>query len=501
MVTFVWWQSDIRHFIGLFNVLVVLGIAGYLLFATLSRRKVEVEYKDAPNTVEFYADDVLEGRRLERVLGWSLIFVATFAVSFLVYLMREPVRQDHSETYFTELEIERGEVLFANAAGEAYNPVKSLACADCHGSEGGGGGKTVILDPDGPDGDLPPESHVWKVPPLNTVLLRFTQEPECTNPELKANASCEVSQIITYGRPGTPMPAFGVAGGGAKNEQAINDIVAFLSTIQLTPKEAKAQAAEQLVAARGEAGVQVTKAADDLKAKTDALAAARTDVVDKLGVPATTSDAAVESACDDIEATATENPDAVDEETRAQGKACRAWLKAVDDLATSQAASDWAEEWAARRENTSDGQRLFELFCARCHTEGWSIFDPTLPDSLEGLGLPGGGGGLGGGIGFNLRDGATVRRFGEDTLGHTTQSEFVANGSNAFAPYGRGGIGSGRMPGFVDMLTREQICLIVDYERNDLDSTTYGPEAKDQPSPRAPQVCEATESTTTTTEG
>ena len=62
---------------------------------------------------------------------------------------------------------------------------------------------------------------------------------------------CNVTQIITYGRPGTPMQAWGVAGGGPKNDQSIQDLVAYLRTIQLTPAEAQKQAAAAVVSAVG----------------------------------------------------------------------------------------------------------------------------------------------------------------------------------------------------------------------------------------------------------
>ena len=59
---------------------------------------------------------------------------------------------------------------------------------------------------------------------------------------------CNVTTIITYGRPGTPMQAWGVAGGGPKNDQSIQDLVAFLRTIQLKPSDIKAQQAKNLAA-------------------------------------------------------------------------------------------------------------------------------------------------------------------------------------------------------------------------------------------------------------
>ena len=46
-------------------------------------------------------------------------------------------------------------------------------------------------------------------------------------------------------------------------------------------------------------------------------------------------------------------------------------------------------------------------------------------------------------------------------------------GSEAHRGYGRGGIGSGRMPGFGSMLTEDMIREIVEYEREGLEETSY----------------------------
>ena len=42
------------------------------------------------------------------------------------------------------------------------------------------------------------------------------------------------------------MQPWGVAGGGPKNDQSIQDLVAFLRTIQLTPDQAQAQVTKSL---------------------------------------------------------------------------------------------------------------------------------------------------------------------------------------------------------------------------------------------------------------
>jgi mono/diheme cytochrome c family protein len=62
----------------------------------------------------------------------------------------------------------------------------------------------------------------WLAPALNTVFYRYDED--------------EVRFIITYGRPGSPMSAWGLAGGGPMNDQQIETLIAFLKSIQI-PRE------------------------------------------------------------------------------------------------------------------------------------------------------------------------------------------------------------------------------------------------------------------------
>jgi mono/diheme cytochrome c family protein len=81
----------------------------------------------------------------------------------------------------------------------------------------------VVTNPAHPE--TPPRQVSWSAPPLNSVLLRFTDQ--------------EVLQILTYGRAGTPMPAWGVKGGGAMDDQQLGDLIAYLRSIQLSSADAK----------------------------------------------------------------------------------------------------------------------------------------------------------------------------------------------------------------------------------------------------------------------
>src|SRR5439155_23271922 len=123
------------------------------------------------------------------------------------YWLHEPDRQTESIKYFDKGAIERGATLFASPGMPAYDSTVSLQCANCHGPTGAGGSAPAVY--------TDPKTHkaervFWKAPALNTELLRFSED--------------EVRQVITYGRPGSPMQAFGVEGGGPKNAQSIGDL-------------------------------------------------------------------------------------------------------------------------------------------------------------------------------------------------------------------------------------------------------------------------------------
>jgi mono/diheme cytochrome c family protein len=454
----------VRHVLIVLNIVAIVAIAAYLIWAVLSPKRASEEIEPA-NRTPFLDDADLESRRLERVQGWALLFAAIVAIALPLYWLHEPSRQKESVSYFDENAAARGEELFSDQTMETFNAAVSLACAKCHGSDGSGGPVPFTL----PNG----EQVVWKAPALNTVLLRFTEDPKCVDPDLRPTLQCSVTDIITYGRPGTPMPAWGVIGGGAKNDQSIQDLIAFLRTIQLTPEEAQKQAAADLDAARGQPEEAIKAAQDQLATDQETLDKAAADARKVLQTPDAT-EAQLKTACDAIADQVESDPVNVNRE---QGVTCRAYTAAFETVEADKNALDWTRTWAKRRENVSDGQLLFELNCARCHTAGWSSFDPTVPPDDPGgansLGPPGGGGGQGGGIGFNIR-GSEIDRFGTDEDGgFDAQVEFVSTGSVPFKEYGTNGNGTGKMPGFGQMLTEDMVKQVVGYERYCITESTY----------------------------
>jgi len=351
---------NIRLVLIIVNLAAFAIIGGVILWRVFSLRR-NPEPRPPQNLTPFLPDEELEGRKLERVLGIALLTTALIALTLFAYYVFEPNRSSSMEKQFHDSSVQRGAILFANDQSKAFDPTRSLLCANCHGVNGEGGSTNFTLKSDDPrcdptapvTADTPsyclPVQVTWQAPPLNVELLRYSTD--------------EVHDIITYGRPGTPMPPWGVASGkGVLNEQGIQDLVNYIQTIQISPAKAKSEFTKQL---------------EDARAK---------------------------------------NPGA------------------------------------------SDGELLFQLQCARCHTKNWSFFNPDNP-----VGPPPGPQG-GGAFGPNLTGGETMRQFAGPT-GVKDQIDWVTNGKPPNEQYGTRGISSGRMPHFGNVLTTAQIQAIVDYER------------------------------------
>jgi mono/diheme cytochrome c family protein len=403
---------SVRQALIILNGAAILAIVVVIAVRVLSLRR-NPEPAAPQNKTPFLADEDLEGRRLERVGGWSLLFVLVIAVSLPVYFLVEPDRQVDADEQFEERSIERGAELFADEQSPDFDATVSLGCARCHGVDATGGSATQTLQPEDPSCD--PDAEItegtpeecrpiqvaWQAPALDVVLLRYSR--------------AQVTEIITFGRPGTPMPAWGVRSGeGSKNEQSIDDIVNYLASIQISPDEARKASTKELEEARENA----TKDVED-----------------------------AQQAVTDAQAAVAEAPS--DERAGAESKL-------ADAEETLAAASSWRDEL----ESMSDGQIAFQFQCARCHTKGWSYFDPLDPEAAPPPGPPGGGA-----FGPNLTGGAELRQFPGAT-GIEEQILWVAEGVAPNKAYGVRGISSGRMPHFNETLTEEQIRLIVEYERS-----------------------------------
>ena len=193
--------------------IVLVGMSIYLLFNfRIGKREVGSEIELAPNRIRHADDDQLETRLLDRNLAWSLVTLTVVSLVLPLYWLMEPARQDNAAYG----RVKRFERRGANSFEEA--------CVSCHGPGGVGGvASYTITDADG--GFV--AQVEWKAPALTTVLSRFDES--------------EVKNILDYGRPGTPMPAWGLPGGGPLTSQQVHQLIVYLRSIQLSPDEAAAE--------------------------------------------------------------------------------------------------------------------------------------------------------------------------------------------------------------------------------------------------------------------
>jgi mono/diheme cytochrome c family protein len=268
----------------------------------------------------------------------------------------EPDRQAGATKAKEEQFIEWGSRLFAPTAEGGFN------CAGCHGGMKATGGVASYNLTDPATGDV--QAVSWAAPALNTIYYRFSEE--------------EIRYILTYGRPFSPMPAWGVAGGGPMNDQQIDTLLAYLKSIQIERVDCAAGEDDPQTCPSGHLPVEVQQEID---------AAARKSVED--GTYAT-------------------------------------YGEALYNLALASGAYS----------------------CARCHTPGWSWGNPGVAGQ--------------GAFGWNVTSGATGTHFPNES----DMITFVKSGSTQGAKYGTQGQGTGRMPGFGNMLTDEQVEAIVRYVRS-----------------------------------
>ena len=343
-------------------VIFAIILVGWVVYAFLnirqSRDELGSEIELAPNRKPYYDDDVLEGKRLDRVLGLGVLMLAITVVALPVYWVLEPDRQAGAEKAQEELFVEWGALLFAPTGDN----ISAFNCAGCHGGMNATGGVAEYNITDPATGEV--RSVSWYAPALNTIFYRYSEE--------------EVRYILVYGRPFSPMPAWGVEGGGPMNAQQIDTLLAYLKSIQIEREECGVGEEDAQMCPSGHLPTEIQQEID---------AAARQAVEDgQYG----------------------------------------SYGEALYNLATASGAYS----------------------CARCHTPGWSYGDPGVTGQ--------------GALGWNLTGGAASRHFPNEA----DMIAFIKTGSTEGAKYGTQGQGTGRMPGFGNMLTDEQISAIVQYVRS-----------------------------------
>ena len=176
----------------IFAVILIGWITYYFLNNAAARKELGSEIEMAPNRKPYYDDEVLEGRRLERVQLLGVLLLVTMVIGLPVYWILEPGRQAGAVERKHEEFVGWGEELFQTTANGGFN------CAGCHGGLKAAGGQAPYAVTDPKTGEV--RSVNWYAPALNTVFYRFSKE--------------EVRFILNYGRPFSPMSAWGAPGGG-----------------------------------------------------------------------------------------------------------------------------------------------------------------------------------------------------------------------------------------------------------------------------------------------
>lgn len=412
--------------------LVLIGFVGYLIINVFSSGTAEIgsEIELAPNRKPYYNDEDMETKRLDISLAAGLGTLAIVALSLPLYWLGEPGRQDG-----------RDEFTIAQFAGRGEGLYEEL-CAACH-SVGGVGGVApyTILD----DAGRFVQSSDWTAPALTTVLHRFDVE--------------ELTNILQYGRPQSPMPAWGGLGGGPLTDQQLEEIIEYIKRIQLDSEEMQAEISAG-IRADIVAGIRqdnrdifaASTVAIDPDLPDDEKAAAEQSKADAIEQTYVVMNDLIPGLGDTVQAGAALGADASIDQIRANEAE-------VDTLLDAHFAGLSLEAQGELLFNNSGGNGQYN--CARCHTAGssWNA-NGVLADAPDYAGLidpeiPGGGG------------------LGPSLIGVTSQfpneiamEKFIAGGCELGLQYGLNGFcDSGQMPGFGAMLTAEQISAIVAYER------------------------------------
>jgi mono/diheme cytochrome c family protein len=216
--------------IGVIGLVIVL--AGWIIYGIFNvvggRKSVGAEMELAPNRKPYYDDEELEGPRLERVQLWGVVLLVIIVVALPLYWVFEPSRQAGAQEGWDNRFASWGSQLFASTADGGFN------CAGCHGGMAGVGGEAPFTVTDPVTGEV--EAVNWKAPAVNTVFYKFDES--------------EVRFILNYGRPFSPMSPWGLVGGGPMNTQQIDNLIAYMKSIQI-PRENCAEGEDPLVCDSG----------------------------------------------------------------------------------------------------------------------------------------------------------------------------------------------------------------------------------------------------------
>jgi mono/diheme cytochrome c family protein len=189
-------------------VLILGGILVVTAGAALYLRGRTVEHgPDIPRAMRpGPADGPLETPLLQKLMGWSVVLVAFFALWIPFVWLREPSVNLAQEEELKQQAIARGH---ASVLLNSEDNLLGVGCVRCHGPELRGG---VIQAGDG-----------YAYPPnLTTICAGLFANP----PHTAIASLDDIYQVIEQGR--NVMPSWSIRYQGALDDQQINDIVNYL---------------------------------------------------------------------------------------------------------------------------------------------------------------------------------------------------------------------------------------------------------------------------------
>ncbi len=460
--------------------LIALGIIAALAFFTAAGFRGSGKVSDyAPNLSKYRNDDDLETKTLDRTLTVAVLIASLLTIMIPLYYLGEQERQEGFVEEFDEVSVERGEHLY-----------EEFGCGNCHGVDGSGGAASYVEKRSG-------INVTWAAPAINNVFYRYDDE--------------EVRYWLIFGRANSPMPAWGLEGGGPMNDGQLDDLIEYMHHFQISQSEElqtiemninssllRLDTSELLVEneiARQKELIQsvkdapgklpvVQKAVEDVSALLSKEGGIDTDE-DGLSDSTETELSSYSSSVSEVLGTSILNLDPDNEESipgRKDKSVASGYLsqleselinitivaegydKFINEAETGLAFLEKALEeklWEVSFEEIADSTYegdiekakravgLFNAYCARCHTAGYSAGVAYTKEIASG------------GLGPALRAGRVNIQFKqrEDFI------DFIIKGSVNGKAYGVNGVGGGKMPGFGAVLPQSDIELIIDYLR------------------------------------
>ena len=460
--------------------LIAFGIIAALAFFTAAGFRGSGKVNDyAPNLSKYRTDDDLETKTLDRTLTVAVLLASILTIMIPLYYLGEQERQEGFVEEFDEVSVERGEHLY-----------EEFGCGNCHGADGSGGAASYVEKRSG-------INVTWTAPAINNVFYRYDDE--------------EVRYWLIYGRANSPMPAWGLEGGGPMNDGQLDDLIEYMHHFQITQESelrtiemninsslSRIETSELLVEneiARQKELIQsveeapsklpiVEKAVQDVSALLSKEGGIDTDE-DGLSDSTETELSTYSASISEALGTSILNLDPDNEQSipgRKDLSVAKGYLSQLESelinirivsegydkfineaetgLAFLEKALDeklWEVSFDEIAKSTFDGDLekakravgLFNAYCARCHTAGYSAGVAYTKEIASG------------GLGPALRAGRANIQFKqrEDLI------DFIVKGSVNGKAYGVNGVGGGKMPGFGAVLPESDIALIIDYLR------------------------------------